>query len=90
MGRDELLARLRDLSSEKPTTQMGQLRWAWPEIQAALAAGHTLRRVHQRLECDGLRPDIRRLIWISLERFTETQILTNASDSADTCLPIQA
>ena len=41
-------------SAEIPTTKMGQVRWAWPEIQAALAAGHTLQLVHQRLNEIGI------------------------------------
>src|SRR5437773_1733708 len=47
MSREQILIRLRDLSAERPTTKMGQIRWAWPEIKAALAAGHTLQRVHE-------------------------------------------
>jgi spermidine synthase len=33
---------------------MGQVRWAWPGIQAALAAGHTLHLVHKRLNEAGI------------------------------------
>src|SRR5438477_10689527 len=54
MSREQVLIRLRNLSAETPTTQMGQIRWAWPEIQAALAAGHTLQLVHQRLNEIGI------------------------------------
>ena len=54
MSREQLLSRLRSLSAEKPTTKMGQIRWAWPEIQAALAAGHTLQLIHKRLNEIGI------------------------------------
>jgi hypothetical protein len=54
MSRDQVLTHLRNLSAERPTTKMGQVRWAWPEIQAALAAGHTLQLVHQRLNEVGI------------------------------------
>lgn len=54
MSREESLARLRDLSTEKPTTKMGQVRWAWPEIKGALAAGHTLQLVHKCLNEVGI------------------------------------
>src|SRR6516165_10686613 len=61
MSRQQILMRLHDLSAEKPTTKMGQIRWAWPEIQAALAAGHTLQRVHERLDEIGIEIDYRTL-----------------------------
>jgi hypothetical protein len=54
MSREQILTRLRHLSAEKPTTKMGQIRWAWPEIQAALTAGHTLQRVHKCLHEIGI------------------------------------
>ena len=61
MSRKQILMRLHDLSAEKPTTKMGQIRWAWPEIRAALAAGHTLQRVHERLDEIGIEIDYRTL-----------------------------
>ena len=54
MTREKVLTSLRNLSAEKPTTKMGQIRWAWPEIQAALAAGHTLQLIHERLNESGI------------------------------------
>jgi spermidine synthase len=54
MSREQVLTRLQNLSAERPTTQMGQVRWAWPSIQAALAAGHTLQLVHKRLNEAGI------------------------------------
>jgi hypothetical protein len=55
------LNRLRALRGEKPITQMGQIRWAWPEIAAALACGHSLTTVHQRLQEVGIQIPYRRL-----------------------------
>ena len=54
MTREDIATRLRNLSAEKPTTKMGQVRWIWPDIQAALAAGHTLQLVHKRLNEAGI------------------------------------
>ena len=54
MNREQVITRLQNLSAERPTTQMGQVRWAWPSIQAALAAGHTLQLVHKRLNEAGI------------------------------------
>ncbi|MGD1092495.1 MAG: hypothetical protein ABSB35_10965 [Bryobacteraceae bacterium] len=61
MNREHILVSLRGLSAEKPTTKMGQIRWAWREIQEALAAGHTLQRVHQRLNDAGIEIGYRTL-----------------------------
>jgi hypothetical protein len=55
------LTSLRSLADEKPATKMGQVRWAWPEIQAALAAGHTLQSIHRRLGEGGIDIDYRTL-----------------------------
>ena len=54
MNREHVVTRLRNLSAEKPTTKMGQVRWVWPDIQAALAAGHTLQLIHKRLNEAGI------------------------------------
>ena len=48
------LSRLRALRGEKPTAQMGQIRWAWPDIKAALELGHSLKTIHQRLNESGI------------------------------------
>jgi hypothetical protein len=60
-SRQNTLDRLRALRAEKPITQMGQIRWAWPEITAALALGHSLTTVHQRLQEVGIQIPYRRL-----------------------------
>src|SRR5579864_6332581 len=61
MNREHNLTRLRNLSAEKPTTKMGQVRWLWPEIQVARAAGHTLQLIHKRLNEAGIEIDYRTL-----------------------------
>ena len=61
MNNEHILVRLRDLTSEKPTTKMGQVRWALHEIEAALAAGHTLQMVHARLKDVGIEIGYRTL-----------------------------
>ena len=57
----DTLSRLRALRAEKPSTQMGQVRWAWPEIIAALSCGHSLTTVHQRLQEVGIQIPYKRL-----------------------------
>jgi hypothetical protein len=61
MTLDQLLSRLTVLPSEKPSTKMGQVRWAWPEIRAALASGHSLRTIHSRLNEVGIEIGYRTL-----------------------------
>src|SRR5579885_3626978 len=41
------LNRLAALREEKPRSLMAYIRFAWPEIKAALERGHTLKAVHQ-------------------------------------------
>ena len=57
----DTLSRLRALRAEKPATKMGQVRWAWPEISAALSCGHSLTTVHQRLQEVGIQIPYKRL-----------------------------
>jgi hypothetical protein len=61
MSQDQFLSRLAELPSEKPSTKMGQVRWAWRHIQAALAAGHTLRTIQSRLAEVGIQIEYRTL-----------------------------
>ncbi len=55
------LSRLAGLRQEKPATLMGLIRLAWPDIEAALACGHTLKTVHERLNEGGIEIGYRRL-----------------------------
>jgi hypothetical protein len=42
------------LSNRRPDTKAGQIRWLWPEISAALSAGHTVKEVWRELSRDGI------------------------------------
>jgi hypothetical protein len=48
------LPRLQSLHHENPTKRISLIRLAWPDIEKALARGHTLKLVHTRLLEDGL------------------------------------
>ena len=48
------LPRLQSLPHENPTKRISLIRLAWPDIEKALARGHTLKVVHSRLLEDGL------------------------------------
>jgi len=48
------LPHLRSLSTAQPTTQMGQVIWAWSAIEAALANGMRPREVWEAAKLDGL------------------------------------
>ncbi len=50
--KNSLLPSLHALQSQRPDKPMGQVRWAWAEINAALSAGHTLKVIHQRIRQD--------------------------------------
>src|SRR3989440_12437853 len=49
------LSRLQSLHRENPTKLISLIRVAWPDIEKALARGHTLKLIHSRLMEDGLR-----------------------------------
>jgi len=48
------LPRLRALCEQKPDTTMALVRAAWPDIRLALDSGHTLKRICEALNRDGL------------------------------------
>jgi hypothetical protein len=48
------LAHLRALSQERPSRKMALIRRSWPDILTALKAGHSLKRVCERLNGDGI------------------------------------
>jgi hypothetical protein len=50
-----------DLAHEKPTQLMVQLRAAWPKVQEASKAEHTLRLIHKRLNRAGVPISYKRL-----------------------------
>jgi hypothetical protein len=51
----EHLPRLQSLQHENPTKRISLIRLAWPDIEKALARGHTLKLVHSRMIEDGLQ-----------------------------------
>jgi hypothetical protein len=48
------LVHLRSLPSTQPRTKIGQVTWAWAEIEAGLAAGMKLKEVWEASRRDGL------------------------------------
>ena len=48
-------ARLAALREKKPGTKAGQIRALWPDIQAVLDAGHSLKSVCECLEADRIK-----------------------------------
>jgi hypothetical protein len=48
------LVHLRSLPSTQPATKIGQVTWAWTEIEAGLAAGMKLKEVWAAASHDGI------------------------------------
>src|ERR1700678_1365180 len=48
------LVHLRSLPSTQPATKIGQVTWAWVEIEAGLAAGMKLKEVWEAASRDGI------------------------------------
>lgn len=48
------LVHLHSLPSTQPATKIGQIMWAWTEIEAGLAAGMKLKEVWEAARRDGL------------------------------------
>jgi hypothetical protein len=48
------LFHLRSLTTSRPATKIGQVTWAWGEIEAGLAAGMKLKEVWDAARKDGL------------------------------------
>jgi hypothetical protein len=48
------LVHLRSLPSTQPATKIGQVAWAWGEIESALTAGMKLKEVWEAASRDGL------------------------------------
>jgi hypothetical protein len=45
---------VRALAQRRPARKSAQVRWFWPQIHAALAAGHSIADVRRELALDGL------------------------------------
>lgn len=84
--RENALTRLRALRAEKPVSQMGQIRWVWPEIKAALAVGHSLTTVHQRLREAGIEIPYRRLS-LYIGRLRREQAASSGARTAPADMP---
>ena len=68
------LSPLRALRREAPATRMAKVRKAWPDIRAALEAGHSLKVVHQRLSQGGLSIPYRTLVaYVNRIRFEQSK-----------------
>ena len=52
--RKDDLVHLRSLPTAQPATRMGQVTWAWVEIEAALASGMSSKEVWEAAKLDGL------------------------------------
>jgi hypothetical protein len=48
------LVHLRSLPATQPSTKIGQVTWAWAEIEAGLAAGMKLKEIWEAAKRDGL------------------------------------
>jgi hypothetical protein len=48
------LVHLRSLPSNEPDTATGQVKWMWPEIEAAFANGRTVKEIWEAARCDGM------------------------------------
>ena len=45
---------IKALAQRRPLRKSAQVRWLWPQIREALAAGHTIADVRRELALDGL------------------------------------
>jgi hypothetical protein len=53
--REKQLPNLRALASTPPRTKTGKVLWAWPEIQACMSRGRSLREIWEALQLDGIQ-----------------------------------
>jgi hypothetical protein len=102
---NEKLTPLRLLRTEKPGTLAGQIRWYWPDIKAALGAGHRLKSVHERLREMGVQVAYKTLsVYVSrlrvqdrrvrakppqLEKAARASKVQADTHRADTCQPAE-
>jgi hypothetical protein len=49
-----VLESIRRLRNEKPKSLMGQIRWMYPDIEAALDSGHSLTDIHAMVNGHGI------------------------------------
>jgi hypothetical protein len=53
-ARESVALNIERMPSGRPKSKIGQLRWLWPEILTALAAGHSLKDVWEELGRDDI------------------------------------
>lgn len=74
-----LSASLRALCEKQPDRKIAQIRRAWPEIEAALRAGHTLKRICQCINGTGVEISYKMLsTYVAVIR-RETQNVRNSA-----------
>jgi hypothetical protein len=59
MAKRDFLAKIIELAGQNPTRVARLIRDGWPEIQAAIEQGHTLKVIHQHLVEGGVRVSYR-------------------------------
>lgn len=77
--------RLTALREKKPPTKAAQIRNLWPEINAALDNGHSLKTIAECLAADGIVVGVRDLsVYVGRMRknFTGTMKLMSANQAA--------
>ena len=80
---------LKSLPSHQPDTDTGQVLWMWPEIQAALAAGRTVKEIWEAARQDGVDiayPQFRVYVW-RLRRWQNARSAGHPTDSRHHDLP---
>src|SRR6266436_5550719 len=65
------------LSSEKPTTKSGLVRSLLPEIEAAIRAGHTIKRIWERIHQRETTLSYR-VFWLALKRLRAKELKPTA------------
>ena len=89
------LVHLRSLPATQPSTKIGQVTWAWAEIEAGLAAGVKLKEIWEAANRDGLEMSYAQFrVYVSRLRRrqrpskpTRTQPLPAAIANSDDGLP---
>jgi hypothetical protein len=75
-------AHLGTLSKRKPATKSAQIRWLWPEIRAALAAGHSIGDVRRELALDGIQ-----ISYSKLRTYVAQLRRAHPQDTSPDCVP---
>lgn len=82
---DNARTRLAALREKKPTTKAAQIRSLWPELNAALDKGHSLKDIAECLAVDGIAVSVRSLS-VYIGRLRKSSIgkmeLTSANQDA--------